>query len=340
MLLELAILKNFDAGTYKAGVQLAGSLTTYFDDVPVSRDIPTSSLVIGNKVILAIPNDNPKDACVIATWPNGTPPGTGDMLKSVYDTDDDGIVDAAELAANSAKLEGSTKAEVRDHSPIAHKTSHQDGGSDEMNVGGLSGELADPQKSNFLKLSDTPDSYTDQARKAVTVKPDQSGLEFITPFGWQLVDDHYFSSPATSYTINGLNGDVDIQYLITVFNVNGTGQTIEVLLRLNNDSGSNYLRQYLYAQGASIVAGADTVTGFYVVRSPAAALTLDPLMCLHAVSGQKRIMFGFRHSIDRWLSFISEWTNTIDNITSLVFAGSAPNAIGAGSRYTVWKRLV
>jgi hypothetical protein len=75
MILELAILKNFDADTYKAGVQLAGSLTTYFDDVPVSRAIPTSALVIGNRVILAIPGDNPKDACVIATWPQGTPGG-------------------------------------------------------------------------------------------------------------------------------------------------------------------------------------------------------------------------------------------------------------------------
>jgi hypothetical protein len=29
--------------------------------------------------------------------------------------------------------------------PTAHKTSHQNGGSDELNVGGLNGELADPQ---------------------------------------------------------------------------------------------------------------------------------------------------------------------------------------------------
>jgi hypothetical protein len=75
MVLELAILKNFNSDTYKAGVQLAGSLTTYFDDVPVSRVIPTSALVVGNRVILAIPGDNPKDACVIATWPQGSPGG-------------------------------------------------------------------------------------------------------------------------------------------------------------------------------------------------------------------------------------------------------------------------
>ena len=71
-MLEVGILKNFDSGTYKAGVQLAGSLTTYFDDISVAKNIPSSALVIGNYVILAIPGGNPKDACVIATWPEGT----------------------------------------------------------------------------------------------------------------------------------------------------------------------------------------------------------------------------------------------------------------------------
>ena len=42
------------------------------------------------------------------------PAGAGDMYKSTYDTDDDGVVD------NSKKLEGSTKAEVQDHAPKAH----------------------------------------------------------------------------------------------------------------------------------------------------------------------------------------------------------------------------
>lgn len=63
----------------------------------------------------------------------------GDMYKATYDIDDNGIVD------NSEKLEGSTKAQVQDHSPNAHAASHQNGGADEVNVGGLSGLLADDQ---------------------------------------------------------------------------------------------------------------------------------------------------------------------------------------------------
>jgi len=49
-----------------------------------------------------------------SAWKELTATGGGDMLKSVYDTDDDGIVD------NSEKLEGSTKAQVQDHTPKAH----------------------------------------------------------------------------------------------------------------------------------------------------------------------------------------------------------------------------
>ena len=72
-MIEAGILKNFDSATYKAGVQLAASLTTYFDNVSVARNIPSSALVVGNYVVVAVPGGNPKDACVIATWPQGSP---------------------------------------------------------------------------------------------------------------------------------------------------------------------------------------------------------------------------------------------------------------------------
>ena len=67
-MLEIAILKNFDSGTYKAGVQLAGSLTTYFDDVNVARNIASGEMITGRHVILAVPQDNPRDAVVIAVF--------------------------------------------------------------------------------------------------------------------------------------------------------------------------------------------------------------------------------------------------------------------------------
>jgi len=67
-MLEIGVLKNFDSGTYKAGVQLVGSLTTYFDNVNVARNIATGDMVAGRHVILAVPQDNPRDAVVIAVF--------------------------------------------------------------------------------------------------------------------------------------------------------------------------------------------------------------------------------------------------------------------------------
>jgi len=67
-MIEVGILKSFDSGTYKAGVQLAGSLTTYFDDVNVARNVATAEMVAGRHVILAVPQGNPRDAVVIAVF--------------------------------------------------------------------------------------------------------------------------------------------------------------------------------------------------------------------------------------------------------------------------------
>jgi len=74
-MLELGILKIWNATTHKAGVQLVGSLTTYLDDISVATNIPPSAMVVGNYVLVAIPGGNPRDACVVASWPAGSSGG-------------------------------------------------------------------------------------------------------------------------------------------------------------------------------------------------------------------------------------------------------------------------
>jgi len=63
--------------------------------------------------------------------------GTGDMLRSVYDTDHSGVVDQTP----------------------AHKATHQDEGDDEVSVDALSGELADLQYSTWDMVSGKPTAY-------------------------------------------------------------------------------------------------------------------------------------------------------------------------------------
>jgi hypothetical protein len=71
-MLQLGILKTWNSTTYKAGVQLVGSLTTYLDDISVATNISSSAMVVGNYVLVAIPGGNPRDACVVASWPAGS----------------------------------------------------------------------------------------------------------------------------------------------------------------------------------------------------------------------------------------------------------------------------
>ena len=67
-MIELAILKNFDDVNYRASVQLAGSLTAYFDNIHVARNIDSAEMVTDRHVILAVPGGNPRNAVVIAVF--------------------------------------------------------------------------------------------------------------------------------------------------------------------------------------------------------------------------------------------------------------------------------
>jgi len=63
----IGILKKWHSGTYKADVQLTMS-ATYFDQVPVARNIASGDMVAGRHVIVAVPGGKPGDAVVIGVF--------------------------------------------------------------------------------------------------------------------------------------------------------------------------------------------------------------------------------------------------------------------------------
>lgn len=105
-MLELGILKTFDSENHKAGAQLAGSLTTYLDDISVSVSIASSAMVVGNYVLVAIPGGNPRDACIVASWPQGSPGGGGGS--KIQDADGDTYL-WVEKTADEDKIHGVVK---------------------------------------------------------------------------------------------------------------------------------------------------------------------------------------------------------------------------------------
>jgi hypothetical protein len=102
-MLEIGILKTWNGTTHKAGVQLAGSLTTYLDNISVSVSIPSSAMVVGNFVLVAIPGGNPKDACVIAAWPAGSAGGAEVHGNEYHDPD---FASEAALSSHAAAATG------------------------------------------------------------------------------------------------------------------------------------------------------------------------------------------------------------------------------------------
>ncbi len=69
MELKRGILKSFDAGTYKATIQVAGSLSVWLEGVAVARNIPAGEMVPERACALVFFDPgNPQDGVVIAVY--------------------------------------------------------------------------------------------------------------------------------------------------------------------------------------------------------------------------------------------------------------------------------
>jgi len=163
----------------------------------------------------------------------------------------------------------------------------------------------------------------------------------ILSFGsWDKIAEINVTADTTSITINNLDGDVDELYLIIAFLRNPTGSNARILLRYNNDSGLNYPRETLCAWETTITGKSDTLDGAYFAYMDTGAQGLNHAL-LYAKSGYKRHLIVY-HGRDgggapaaeiMW----SNWTNTTDNITSIVVVSTVADAIAAGSRIFLFK---
>jgi hypothetical protein len=66
-MIYIGILKKWHSGTYTVDVQLTVS-ATYYDQVPVARNIASGDMVAGRHVLVAVPDGNPRDAVVIGVF--------------------------------------------------------------------------------------------------------------------------------------------------------------------------------------------------------------------------------------------------------------------------------
>ena len=69
MEIRRGILRGFNAGSYTATVQVAGSIATWLTGVAVARNIDSAEMVEGRSVaLLLFDPSNPDDMVVCAVW--------------------------------------------------------------------------------------------------------------------------------------------------------------------------------------------------------------------------------------------------------------------------------
>jgi hypothetical protein len=69
MEIRKGVIKGFDAGSYTATVQVAGSLSVWLEGVPVSGAIPSGEMVAGRTcAVLFFDPSSPKDGVVLGVW--------------------------------------------------------------------------------------------------------------------------------------------------------------------------------------------------------------------------------------------------------------------------------
>ncbi|KPK46138.1 MAG: hypothetical protein AMJ77_06375 [Dehalococcoidia bacterium SM23_28_2] len=69
MIVRKGTLKGFNAGSYTATVQIAGSLSVWLADVPVARNIDAAEMVIGRHcALIFFSESDPRDALVVGVY--------------------------------------------------------------------------------------------------------------------------------------------------------------------------------------------------------------------------------------------------------------------------------
>lgn len=155
---------------------------------------------------------------------------------------------------------------------------------------------------------------------------------------FEIIHSTTFGTALTSYTVTGLNGDVDIRYEIRS-EIIGSG-TADNGVQLNDDSGANYFRMYQQGTYPDVPlvgsnGGATQIYTGYAQLGEQTKTVVD--ICAktgysrgrnYTASGMMRL--GSANPII--INYGGQWNNTADNVTSMTFVG----AFAAGTYIEIW----
>ena len=163
--------------------------------------------------------------------------------------------------------------------------------------------------------------------------------------GWKQIYTNTLSAAATSVTISGLTGDTG-DFKLEARIVNGYNGAANALLRINNDTGSNYGQQLLYGIGTANGAARGSATSILLTNASMLALAdiSQASLTIQAKSGYVRSAIGEDATRIVGTSIYAinlsgySWNNTADEITSLVVLADQTGGLGIGSQITLYAR--
>jgi hypothetical protein len=196
----------------------------------------------------------------------------------------------------------------------------------------------------FTQLSDAPKSYAGQAGKAVVVKSDETGLEFV-PFinviGLEKITEVNVTSNTTSINFSGLDINTDKAYVIYAKLLHTTTTWKVIRCFINGDTNnSNYYYNLLYVAGSAAVESGNSAffTGF----------DLSALVWYHITKLTNNASIARVFSSRYYIGINSYYLDMAQcrylanhtNITSLTLVSSVTGGIGAGSKIVLYKYKV
>jgi hypothetical protein len=240
-------------------------------------------------------------------------------------------------------------------SPSAHASTHQDGGSDEINIAGLSGEPAELTThkglatgvhgagTNYLALAPAASHLVRAFTRGWTANKLLKGAGVDTDpteiSGWQVVNEVILSADTDHVDFTNLNINADKFYILFLSLRNPQTSDANYRCYVEGDyTDTNYYAQHFGASGTSVWGGRDNFPWFALG---------------HASNRVCGILFVFRDpdGYFKYISYPTKYTGstielmfwagsrtaTVTNITSIRIYSPIAGGIGANSVLTLCK---
>jgi hypothetical protein len=239
-------------------------------------------------------------------------------------------------------------------SPAAHASTHQDGGSDEINIAGLSGEPAELTThkglatgvhgagSNYLALAPAASHLVRTFTKGWTANKllkgagvDANPTEIS---GWQVVSEVVLASAAQSVDFTNLDINTDKMYKLFITTKNVALSGALQLFREGDYTTTNYYAQSFGADGSTV--SAVRLNEPRLLTFPSGLNTFLDISIFRTIDGyMEAFSIPFYGSVTTPVlgSWLISSTNTTTNITSLKVYSTTVSSLAANSTFVLCK---